>query len=387
VTDRERPHPSAIDARARRRLADLETRGLLRELTRVDGVDLCSNDYLGLRDHAGIRARVAAAGAVQGAGASRLLSGNLPEHERLENRLAAWLNAESSLLFATGWMASYGVCATLPVDGDVVFSDALNHASLIDGLKASGARCIVFPHRDVAALEAAFETARPADGGTTWIVTESLFSMDGTVAPLDSYAALADRHDSSLIVDEAHAIGVLGDGGRGLVGAAVAATCAARVVTFGKALGTQGAAVVCSRLVRQWLLNACRTVIYTTAPSPLAVAAVDAALDVITADSDLRGRVARLGDHLRVRCRAAGLTVPSETGPIIPLIIGDVDRALAAAAGLREAGFFVRALRPPTVPEGTARLRLSVTARHDEPTLDRAVEVLVACLPAAGEGR
>lgn len=383
------PHPAAADEIVRDRLSALERRGLMRELTTVEGVDLCSNDYLALRDHDALRRAVAEScsvdGGTTGAGASRLLSGNLPAHEAFERRLASWLDAEAALLFGTGWMAGYGVCSTVPQPGDVVFSDALNHACLIDGLKASGARRIVFPHRDHGALSALMERERPDAGGSVWLVTESLFSMDGTVAPFDEYAALLDRFGGAAIVDEAHAAGILGPEGRGLAHG-FRGRCAARIVTFGKAFGSQGAAVVSSSAMRSWLINACRTFIYTTALAPTAVAAARAALELIEREPERRERLAAVGHHLRARCREAGFDVPSDVGPIVPVVLGDVERTMAAAEALQGAGYFVRAVRPPTVPDGTARLRFSVTARHDDETIDRAVDVLIDALDP-GEDR
>lgn len=383
------------------RLAELTGQGLARALRPAAGLDFSSNDYLGLardpRLRAALLARLAALppGEPLGAPASRLLRGHTRLHADLERRLAAWKGTEAALLFASGYQANVGLLTAIVEPRDRALSDALNHASLIDGLRLAGCRRVIFPHLDLAAVER--ELVRPHPEGRTFLVTESLFSMEGDVAPLDRYAELAARHGAELIVDDAHATGLYGAArGSGLCEAyGVERRVAAVVSTLGKAVGLSGAFVAGPRVLVDYLVNRCRAFVFTTALPPLLLHALDAALDRIAAEPWRRRRALDLAGRLRRRLRELGAlpAVPAtrETpegiaesspgaGPIVPLLLGDNARALAAAERLAALGYDVRAIRPPTVPPGTARLRVSVHADHSEAEIDALAEALAAVL-------
>ncbi len=375
--------PPALAEVLAERLATLEAQGLTRRLQEARGLDLCSNDYLGLAADPGFRAAVMARLAALPAGglttpASRLLRGESEHHRRLEARFAAYKGQQAALFFASGYQANVGLLSTLVTAADRVLSDRLNHASLIDGLRLAGARRVIFPHLDLATVEEVLATPHP--GGRTFVVTESLFSMDGDIAPLDRYAELCDRYGADLIVDDAHATGLFGTKrGSGLVEAfGVAPRVAATLSTCGKALAVSGAFVSGSRELIDLLLQRARSFVFSTAPPPLLLAAIEAALDVIAAEPARRARVRELARSLRGELRAWGLTVPGGEGPIVPVVLGSNERALAVAATLQEQGFDIRAIRPPTVPEGTARLRISVHADHREADLARLASLLGA---------
>ncbi len=369
------------------RLAELTGQGLARSLRCAAGLDFSSNDYLGLARDPGLRAALLARltalplGEPLGAPASRLLRGHTRLHADLERRLAAWKGTEAALLFASGYQANVGLLSALLGPRDRAVSDALNHASLIDGLRLAGCRRVIVPHLDVAAVER--ELARPHPEGRTYLVTESLFSMEGDVAPLDRYAELAARHGAELIVDDAHATGLYGEArGSGLCEAfAVERRVAAVVSTLGKAVGLSGAFVAGPRVLVDYLVNRCRAFVFTTAPPPLLLHAIDAALDCIAAEPWRRRQALELADRLRRRLRERGvLPADGGSGPIVPLLLGDNARALAAAERLAVLGFDVRAIRPPTVPPGTARLRVSVHADHSEVEIDALAEALADAL-------
>ncbi|HXO29291.1 MAG TPA: 8-amino-7-oxononanoate synthase [Thermoanaerobaculia bacterium] len=389
------------------RLAELTSQDLVRSLRCAAGLDFSSNDYLGLaRDpalRAALVARLAALppGEPLGAPASRLLRGHTRLHADLERRLAAWKGTEAALLFASGYQANVGLLSALLGPRDRAVSDALNHASLIDGLRLAGCRRVIVPHLDLAAVER--ELARPHPEGRTYLVTESLFSMEGDVAPIDRYAELAARHGAELIVDDAHATGLYGEArGSGLCEAfAVERRVAAVVSTLGKAVGLSGAFVAGPRVLVDYLVNRCRAFVFTTAPPPLLLHALDAALDCIAAEPWRRRRALELADRLRRRLRELGL-LPAHgggrqlgaedsggaggAGPIVPLLLGDNARALAAAERLAALGFDVRAIRPPTVPPGTARLRVSVHADHSEAEIDALAAALADALGTLPRG-
>jgi 8-amino-7-oxononanoate synthase len=385
---------STLAAELAGRLAELAGQGLARSLRPAAGLDFSSNDYLGLaRDpelRAGLLARLAALppGEPLGAPASRLLRGHTRQHAALERRLAAWKGTEAALLFASGYQANLGLLTALLGPRDRALSDALNHASLIDGLRLAGCRRVVFPHLDLAAIEG--ELARPHPAGRTFLVTESLFSMEGDVAPLDRYAELAARHGAELIVDDAHATGLYGEArGSGLCEAfGVERRVAAVVSTLGKALGLSGAFVAGPRVLVDYLVARCRAFVFSTAPPPLLLHALDAALDLVAAEPWRRRRALALAERLRRRLAALGLERPAGDGPIVPRLLGDNARAVAAAERLAAQGFDVRAIRPPTVPPGTARLRVSVHADHGEAEIDALAAALAAAMgaPAATAG-
>jgi 8-amino-7-oxononanoate synthase len=380
------------------RLAELADQGLARSLRPAAGLDFSSNDYLGLARDPGLRAALLARlsalppGEPLGAPASRLLRGHTNLHADLERRLAAWKGTEAALLFASGYQANVGLLTALVGPEDRALSDAANHASLIDGLRLAGCRRVVFPHLDLAAV--ARELERPHPEGRTWLVTESLFSMDGDLAPLDRYAELAARHGAELIVDDAHATGLFGAArGSGLCEElGVERRVAAVVSTLGKAAGLAGAFVAGPKVLVDYLVNRCRPFVFTTAPPPLLLHAIDLALDRMAAEPWRRRRALALAERLRRRLAALGVLGmlggrrPGGGGPIVPLWLGDNRRALAAAERLAALGFDVRAIRPPTVPLGTARLRVSVHADHSEAEIDALAEALAGVLAATAPG-
>jgi glycine C-acetyltransferase/8-amino-7-oxononanoate synthase len=370
-------------------LGEIADAGLLRRMRTVesaqgprielDGTEvllLCSNDYLGLAGHPIVSA--AAIDAIErwgtGAGASRLVSGNMEPHLRLERRLAEFHGTEAALLFGSGYLANTGIVAALARPGGVVLSDALNHASIIDGCRLAGAETIVYRHRDLEHLE---EGLRRAAGRPALIVTDGLFSMDGDVAPLARLAELADRYGARLMVDDAHAVGALGPGGRGSVAeAGLGDRVDVLVGTLGKSLGSYGAYACVSRQTRELLVNTARPLIFSTGLAPACAAAAEAALGVIEARPELVARLRRNAATLRGALRAEGLAVGDSASQIVPVLIGDPDRAVAACTRALDDGVFAQAIRPPTVPDGTSRLRLTVMAAHTEDELTRAAGVV-----------
>lgn len=328
--------------------------------------NFASNDYLDLaRDPRVVAAaELALRDCGAGAGASALVCGRTPWHEALEERLARFENQPSAVLFPTGSAANCGTICALVGPGDDVYSDRLNHASLIDGCRLSGARVHVFPHRDLGELE---RTLKHGDGnGRKLIVVDSVFSMDGDLAPLADLCDIADRCGAMLLVDEAHATGVFGDRGRGVCEiAGVESRVVVRVGTLSKALGSMGGFVAGPRPLTDWLWNRARTQIYSTALPPSACAAAAAAVDLVEQEPDRRMRLLRTAELLRDLLAAAGVEIVCDsTGPIIPIVLNAADRAVRIAARLEHSGFLVGAIRPPSVPAGTSRLRISVSAAH-----------------------
>jgi 8-amino-7-oxononanoate synthase len=294
-----------------------------------------------------------------GAGGSRLLRGNASSFEEMEQRLAAFSGRPSALLFGSGYAANLGLLTTLLSPDDLVLSDERNHASLIDGIRLSGARKAIFPHQDVEAVEQALQ-GRSARRKI--LVTESVFSMDGDLTPLGALADLADRHGAALVVDEAHATGLYGRRGSGRVEElGLSERVLATIHTGGKALGSGGAWIAAPAVVRDTLINHARSFIFSTAPLPVLTTALDAALDLVAAQPERRSEVRRKARLLREALRSEGVEVGSGDSAIVPVIVGGNDAALSLAEALGAAGFDARAIRPPTVPSGTARLR--VTAR------------------------
>jgi 8-amino-7-oxononanoate synthase len=377
------------------RVADLGRKGLLRRRfarespqgprISVDGREylaFCSNDYLGLaNDPRIVEAAVEAARRHGvGEGASHLLSGHSAAHARLESALAEFVRMPRALYFASGYQANIGAITALAGQHDTVFSDALNHASLIDGARLSRARVVRYPHLDVEFLAQAL-AATPA--GTKLIVSDGVFSMDGDIAPVPALLELCERHDALLLLDDAHGFGVLGPQGRGT--AAHFALRSPRIVyvgTLGKAAGVSGAFVAGAPEAIELILQRARTYIYTTAAPAMLACAVEASLELIRKDDWRRERLGKLVALLRRLLAGAGLK-PSDT-PIQPLVLGSNEKALDASAKLRERAILVPAIRPPTVPEGTARLRISLSAAHEEQDVARLAEVLrEACVSGA----
>lgn len=345
-----------------RALGALGQSGLRRRLRLPQGIDLVSNDFLGLASHPYLieAMRSALPGLGAGSSGSRLLRGHGRAFERIEARLADFCRTEAALVFGSGYAANQGLLQALAGPNDLVLSDERNHASLVDGVRLSRARKVVYPHLDLDAVERALRT--PRGRGRAFVVTESVFGMDGDVAPLVPLADLAEAQGALVIVDEAHATGLYGPRGAGLVEELrLRERVLATVHTGGKALGSGGAWVAGPRVLGDLLVNRARTFIYSTAPLPVLAAALEAGLDLVLREPHRRREVHRKAALLRAELRAAGLPAPGEA-PVIPLVAGGAAEAVALEEGLAAAGFDARAIRPPTVPEGTARLRL--TARY-----------------------
>lgn len=355
-------------------LARLHGADRLRALRPRGGVDFTSNDYLGIAGSARLRRAVATAldrGVAVGSGGSRLLRGNDPEHEALEAEAAAHFGSEAALFFATGYAANVAALATLPQRGDIVLHDALVHASAHDGMRLGRAPVRAVAHNDTAAFEDAIRTWRAEGGmGTPWIVVESLYGMDGDRAPLAELAALADRYGAMLLIDEAHATGVFGDGGRGLAADLHGRDNVVTLHTCGKALGAEGGLLCLPKVLREFMVNRGRGFIFSTAPSPLMAAAVREGLRMIAEEP---WRQARAWELVRVAETTLGFATGSQ---ILPVIVGADGDAVALAARAQAAGYDVRAIRPPTVPAGSARLRVSITTNVDEAAIRGLAEVL-----------
>ncbi|MCX9155114.1 8-amino-7-oxononanoate synthase [Niveibacterium sp. 24ML] len=344
----------------------------------VDGrraINFCANDYLSLADHPALTA-AAIEGARHwgvGSGASHLVSGHFAEHEAAEKKLAALVGCEAALLFSTGYMANSGVMPALVGRGDAIFADRLNHASLVDGALLSRADLRRYPHADTAALERMLgESSAPRK----LIVTDSVFSMDGDIAPLRQLFELAERFDTWLLIDDAHGFGILGPhGGGALRHFGIDSPRVLYIGTLGKAAGVSGAFVAGAHQVVEWILQKARTYIFTTGSPPLLAAAICAAADLVEASDDRRMHVAALIRQLRTGLRHPERLLASDT-PIQPLIVGSNTAALALAAALFEEGLWVPAIRPPTVPQGSARLRISLSAAHRADQVDALVAAI-----------
>jgi len=360
-------------------LTRLSEQGLYRRLRTIEGAAdkfvevegrrlllLCSNNYLGLATRPEVVEAVARAardfGA--GAGASRLISGSLRLHAALEEELAAFKGTEAALLFNSGYHANVGVISTLVGREDAVFSDELNHASIIDGCRLSRARVVVYPHADSAALA---ELLARTPARRKLIVTDSVFSMDGDRAPLREICELAERHGAWVMVDEAHATGVLGRRGAGLVEElGLEGRVDVQMGTLGKALGSFGAYVAGSRPLIDWLANRARSFVFTTALPPAAVGAARAALHLLQAEPELRVRLHENAQRLWELLRAAGADVPRQASHILPVLVGEERRTMELSEGLLREGVWVQGIRPPTVPPGSSRLRVTATAALQE---------------------
>jgi len=364
--------PDSLADRIWDRLQTIRDDGLERTLRPPSGIDFSSNDYLGLSADPRVRQAMIDAVARGGAGStgSRLLRGEREDFADVERKFAAFKGTERALYFSSGYLANIAVLTTLAERGDVIFSDELNHASLIDGARLSSAARVVFPHSDVAALEpliAEYSAEKQA-----FIVTESLFSMDGDIAPLEDYAALCRATGAALIVDEAHAVGVCGERGTGLIEeAGLDPDSCVSINTAGKALGVCGAFVAGPEWAIDYLIQRARPFIFSTAPPPSVAAALMASLDIIVSEPERRARLASRVSRLHDALMANGLALPCEPSHLVPVMIGDNHRAMAAAEALQAQGFDVRAIWPPSVPAGTARLRISVNAMLDDDTIDR----------------
>ena len=340
---------------------------------------LCSNNYLGLAEHP--RVREAAADAAMrwgvGAGASRLVSGTMTIHRRLEQRLAAFAGAEECVLFGSGYLANAGAIGALAGRGDTVFSDELNHASIVDGCRLSRAEVVVYKHRDVDDLQRLLRLH--GGSGRRLIVTDSVFSMDGDLAPLAEIVGLAKTYDARTIVDDAHALGAIGPGGRGAIArAGLTGEVDVAIGTLGKALGSYGAYACASEEMVRYLINTARPLIFSTAPPPPAVAGALAALELLEEEPDRVQRLRSNARALRGALTAEGIGVEESEMQIVPLIVGEERAAMDLCEAALEHGIFAQAIRPPTVAPGTSRLRLTVMATHTADELREAARVLAA---------
>jgi glycine C-acetyltransferase/8-amino-7-oxononanoate synthase len=371
------------------RLQEIRQRGLYRRMRMISGPQgprvlldgkpvllLCSNNYLGLADHP--RVRQAAADAAMrwgvGAGASRLVSGNMTVHRRLEERLADFEGSEACVLFGSGYLANLGIIPALAGEGDVVFSDRLNHASIVDGCRLARAETFVYEHCDTEHLAWGL---RQAQDRAALIVTDSVFSMDGDVAPLAEIVDLARDHGVRVMIDEAHATGVLGPGGRGAIAeAGLEGEVDVVVGTLGKALGSYGAYVCCDSALAHYMVNRARSLIFSTAPPPPAIAGALAALELLQEQPRRVDRLRANADCLRAELAREGFQVSGSATQIIPLVVGEPESAMRLCEAAIEEGVFAQAIRPPTVPDGTARLRLAVMASHSRTELRQAAAAL-----------
>ncbi len=370
----------------------LKRRGLYRRLRRVDGdqgpeivldgrraLNFSSNNYLGLATHPALKK--AAQDAIErygcGSGASRLISGNMALYDELEAKIAKLKSAEAALVFNSGYQANVGIVPALAGEGDTIFSDALNHASIIDGCRLSRAQAVIYPHCDIPFLQDALE--KPPRRGRKLIVTETIFSMDGDEAPLAAIVELARRYGAMIMIDEAHATGVFGPNGAGVAAKLrLAERIAVQMGTLGKALGGFGAYVGCSQALRDFLINPCRSFIFATALPPPVLAAASAAVDLLYTEPQRRLALWHNIRALREGFRALGFSISDSESQIMPLVIGDAEKCMAFSERLLENGVFVQGIRPPTVPGGTSRLRVTAMATHTHEHLHRALKTFEA---------
>jgi 8-amino-7-oxononanoate synthase len=381
-------------------LEQIRDRGLYRRLRMISGPQgprvlldgdpvllLCSNNYLGLADHP--RVREAAAEAAMrwgvGAGASRLVSGNMTVHRRLEEQLADFKGSEACVLFGSGYLANTGVISSLARAGDIVFSDELNHASIVDGCRLARAETFVYDHCDPDHLEWGL---REAGGRGALIVTDGVFSMDGDIAPLEEIVELAQRYDARVMVDEAHSTGTMGPGGRGAVAdAGLEGEVDVVIGTLGKSLGSYGAYACCDKPMAKWLVNSARTLIFSTALPPPAVAGAMAALELLVEQPGRVDKLARNAEAMRDALSAEGLDAGISETQILPVVVGDPHAAMDACEQALGQGVFCQAIRPPTVPDGSSRLRITVMASHTRSELRWAAGVIARAVRSAAPAR
>ncbi len=373
-------------------LKQISDAGLYRRMRRVEGdqgptlvidgrevINFSSNNYLGIANHP--RLAAAAKDAIDrygcGSGASRLISGNMRLHEELENQLAQFKGTEAALVFNSGFQANTGIISTLTGEGDAIFSDALNHASIIDGCRLSRSKAIVYAHGDLNQLEAGLVQASAAR--RRLIITESVFSMDGDEAPLAEIVKLAEKYDAVVMVDEAHATGVFGSGGAGMVQKlGLGGRVLVQMGTLGKALGGFGAYIAGSRDLCDLLINRCRSFVFTTALPPAVMAMAIAAVDLVKREPERREALWNNCRNLKDGLRHLGFQVGANDSPIVPLIVGDAGVCMRLSEELLQSGVFAQGIRPPTVPPGTSRLRVTLMATHTDAQIDRALEVFKA---------
>jgi len=346
----------------------------------VDGktcILFCSNDYLGLSTHPKVKAAAieAANAAGSGSGAAPLISGNTSWHKNLKEGIAAFKGTEDALLFGSGYLTNIGIIPALAQEGDVILSDGLNHASIIDGCRLSKAEVMIYDHCAVASLAAHFKNA--AGFNRRWIITEGVFSMDGDIAPMHEIAALADKYGATVILDEAHSTGTLGEAGRGtLEHFGLPSGNVIQMGTLGKALGSYGAFVAASGDTIRWLINSARSFMFSTALPPSVCAAASASLRVIKDEPERLVYLRENVDRLRHSLLGAGFKVLGGGTPIMPAIIGKADEAVRLSSALLDAGFYAPAIRPPTVPDGMSRIRFTVSALHTEDDIKGLVDAI-----------
>jgi 8-amino-7-oxononanoate synthase len=376
----------SVHERVVRELDALRARSQFRTLDTPSGIDLCSNDYLGLATDPRLKRAVLDAAARAnsvGATGSRLLSGNSREWQEMESYFAEFAGTEAALYFGSGYAANLGLLGSLLKPGDIVFSDAYNHASLIDGIRLARAKKIIYPHGDLQFLESALRALAGAPGARV-IVTETVFSMEGDVAPLESILRLAKEFGAELVVDEAHAIGVCGPRGRGIAAElGIEREILAIVHTCGKALAGAGAFVCCGGALKDYLVNHARTFIFSTAMPPYLAGQIRAAVDLAREAEYDRIHLREIASLLRDGLAAADIDFGASTTHIVPVLLGSNDTALHVASELQRNGFAVRAIRPPTVPPGTARLRISLTSKITRDDVRLLVDTIDAACKSA----
>jgi 8-amino-7-oxononanoate synthase len=359
----------------RRRVLPRQSAGVTFEQQGQTFINFGSNDYLGLASNLGLTSEQASKGIARGSGSSALVCGWTTEHDELAKAIATFESTESAILFPSGYAACSGVAATLPGAQDLILSDALNHASLIDGCRLSRADCLVYPHRDCEQVKRLLIQHRD-QYRKVWLITDSVFSMDGHLAPLPALCDLADRYDAYVLVDEAHGTGVLGTGGSGVCEElGVKHRIPIRVGTLSKALGSQGGFVAGPAIVIDYLINRCRSLIYSTALAPPAVTAALDSLNRIASEPWRRDRVRRSSRQIRQALEISG-DGPETEVPIIPWIVGDEQTAIQQSRRLWDRGVYVPVIRPPTVPQGSSRLRISVSADHTDDMLEQLIDAV-----------
>lgn len=357
----------------RKYLRKLSQTSQRRQLHRNNGLSFSSNDYLGLAGSTEILDAAQKAidkGVAIGSGGSRLLSGNHHQHEALESEAATFFNAQSVLYFANGYAANMAILSTLPQNGDMIFYDALIHASSHDGMRLSRCNTQSFAHNDTQDLADKIIQWRAKNAnGNIWILFETLYSMDGDIAPIDAISDIANQHNAIMVIDEAHACGVYGPDGRGLAAHMDGQDNAIILRTCGKAMGCEGALLCLPIIAKDFLINRARHFIFSTAPSPLIAYTVRTALQILQNQPERRERLMDLCSHADKTLSPLGGI--SHGGPIIPIIIGDAKRTMDIAAALQDAGFDVRGIRPPTVDQGSSRLRICISLNIDKDDIDK----------------
>lgn len=368
----------------RKELSELEEKGLKRHLIPISQKNgtratigekeiilFCTNDYLGLSQHPLLKEAASIAAQKWGVGgvASRLVSGNLEIYEHLERKVAQFKGTEASLTFSSGYAANLGVISTLAKDGDLILSDELNHASIVDACKLSKARVFVYPHSDMDALR---RLLRAKKGVNRFVITDGVFSMDGDLAPLPHLVALCKEFEAVLVVDDAHATGVIGPNGKGSFDYwDVSWEGAIQVGTFSKAIGTQGGFVAAKACVIEYMINKARSFIYSTALSPAVIGATIAALQIVRDAGELRHRLLKSSALLRDGLARLGINCPLLPTPIFAIVLGEAKEALALSAHLLDKGIYTPAIRPPTVPQGKSRIRISLSSAHTQPDIEK----------------